>query len=108
MRRPSLPVVRQLAPSGTAWVRLRRSGRYHRRDQRRDAHDIAHPHALFIVVTRHIGEPFLLDGKQGRDIFALAALCNGLAAVIETFADGMPASNPLVQQEMQDMENLLR
>jgi len=31
-----------------------------------------------------------------------------LLDVIETFADGMPASNPLVQQEMQDMENLLR
>jgi hypothetical protein len=31
-----------------------------------------------------------------------------LLDVIEKFADGMPASNPLVQQEMQDMENLLR
>ncbi len=30
-----------------------------------------------------------------------------LLDVIEAFADGMPASNPLVQQEMQDMENLL-
>jgi hypothetical protein len=30
-----------------------------------------------------------------------------LLDVIEKFADGMPASNPLVQQEMQDMENLL-
>jgi hypothetical protein len=30
-----------------------------------------------------------------------------LLDVIETFADGMPASTPLVQQEMQDMENLL-
>ena len=31
-----------------------------------------------------------------------------LLDVIERFADGMPASTPLVQQEMQDMENLLR
>jgi hypothetical protein len=31
-----------------------------------------------------------------------------LLDVIETFADGMPASTPLVQQEMQDMENLLQ
>ena len=31
-----------------------------------------------------------------------------LLDVIETFADGMPASNPLLQQEMQDMENLLQ
>jgi hypothetical protein len=31
-----------------------------------------------------------------------------LLDVIEAFADGMPASNPLVQQEMQDMENLLQ
>jgi hypothetical protein len=30
-----------------------------------------------------------------------------LLDVIEAFADGMPASTPLVQQEMQDMENLL-
>lgn len=30
-----------------------------------------------------------------------------LLEVIEAFADGMPASNPLVQQQMQDMENLL-
>jgi SIR2-like domain len=30
-----------------------------------------------------------------------------LLDVIENFAEGMPASNPLVQQEMQDMENLL-
>lgn len=31
-----------------------------------------------------------------------------LLDVIQAFADGMPASNPLVQQEMQDMENLLQ
>ena len=30
-----------------------------------------------------------------------------LLDVIERFADGMPASTPLIQQEMQDMENLL-
>jgi SIR2-like protein len=31
-----------------------------------------------------------------------------LLDVLEVFADGMPASSPLVQQEMQDMESLLR
>ena len=30
-----------------------------------------------------------------------------LLDVIKAFADGMPASTPLLQQEMQDMENLL-
>ena len=41
--------------------------------------------------------PFLRDEKDWEQ----------LLDVIEAFADGMPASNPLVQQEMQDMENLL-
>jgi hypothetical protein len=31
-----------------------------------------------------------------------------LLDVIEAFAEGMPASSPLVQQKMQDMESLLR
>jgi hypothetical protein len=41
--------------------------------------------------------PFLRDEKDWEQ----------LLDVIEAFADGMPASSPLVQQEMLDMENLL-